>query len=147
MASRTWSTRVDPVSEAIDFAAASLCSAERSVPTVRGILLFGRERLARFPDAHIQAGRFPGTGRVRRSDLPLVPPAALREALVTAVVHADYPQRGGPIRIAIFDDRIEIENPGTLLPGLTLDDLRDGVSRVRNRAIARVLKELRHAEQ
>jgi predicted HTH transcriptional regulator len=190
-------------SEALDFGAASQCFAERralrrkdletlglvrrhqgrSVPTAGGILLFGRDRLARFPDAQIQAGRFAGTdradlvdraeltdypvlaieqavgfverntrlgmavGRVRRRDLPAVPPAALREALVNAVAHADYAQRGAPIRVAVFEDRIEVENPGILLPGLTLDDLRDGVSRVRNRVIARTLKELGLVEQ
>lgn len=31
------------------------------VPTIGGLLLFGRERLSRFPDAFIQAGRFAGT--------------------------------------------------------------------------------------
>jgi predicted HTH transcriptional regulator len=190
-------------SEAVDFGAASQCFAERrplrrkdletlglvrqyqgrAVPTAGGVLLFGRERLARFPDAHLQAGRFAGTdrtqladraeltaypvlaieqavgfverttrlgmtvGRVRRRDLPAVPPAALREALVNAVAHADYAQRGAPIRVAVFDDRLEVENPGILLPGLTLDDLRDGVSRVRNRVIARVFKELGLVEQ
>jgi predicted HTH transcriptional regulator len=190
-------------SEALDFGAASQCFAERralrrkdletlglvrrhqgrTVPTAGGILLFGRDRLARFPDAHLQAGRFAGTdradlvdraeltdypvlaieqavgfverntrlgmavGRVRRRDLPAVPPAALREALVNAVAHADYAQRGAPIRVAVFEDRVEVENPGILLPGLTMDDLRDGVSRVRNRVIARTLKEVGLVEQ
>ena len=41
-----------------------------------------------------------------------MPPIAVREAIVNAVVHADYAQRGRPIRLAIFDDRIEIEIPG-----------------------------------
>lgn len=190
-------------SEAIDFGAASQSFAERralrrkdletlglarryqgrTVPTTGGLLLFGRERLARFPDAWLQAGCFAGTdranladraeltdypvlaieqavgfverntrlgmtvGRVRRLDLPAVPPPALREALVNAVAHADYAQRGAPIRVAVFDDRVEIENPGILLPGLTMDDMRDGVSRVRNRVIARVFKELGLVEQ
>lgn len=155
----------------------------RLVPTVGGMLLFGRDRLTHFPDARLQVGRFAGTarvdladradlttypveaieqaiafverttrmgmtvGRVRRTDLPTVPPAALREALVNAVVHADYAQRGAPIRVAVFDDRVEIENPGVLLPGLTIEDLRDGVSRVRNRVVARVFNELGFVEQ
>jgi ATP-dependent DNA helicase RecG len=190
-------------SEAIDFGAASEPFSEaralrrqdlstlgmvtshggRLVPTVGGIILFGRDRLARFPDALIQAGRFAGTdravladraelsayptvaiahaisfverntrsgaeiGRLRRRDVPAVPPAALREALVNAVVHADYSQRGAPIRVAVFQDRVEVENPGILLPGLTIDELRDGVSRLRNRVIGRVFKELGLIEQ
>ena len=46
-----------------------------------------------------------------------------------------------------FDDRIEIENPGVLFPGLSLDDLPRGISRLRNRAISRVFRELGLIEQ
>jgi hypothetical protein len=35
------------------------------VPTIGGLLLFGKDRFARFPDAWIQAGRFAGTNRAR----------------------------------------------------------------------------------
>ena len=66
---------------------------------------------------------------------------------MNAVVHADYSQRGAPIRIAFFDDRIEIENPGILLPGLTVEDMLQGVSRIRNHVIARVFRELDLIEQ
>jgi len=85
--------------------------------------------------------------RLRRNDVRDVPPAALREALVNAVVHADYSQPGAPIRVAVFDDRVEIESPGILLPGLTIEELRNGVSRLRNRVIGRVFKELGLVEQ
>ncbi len=190
-------------SESIDFAVASQSFAERrslrrqdlealglvsrrqgrTVPTVGGLLLFGRGRLSRYPDAWIQAGRFAGTdrtelvdranltdypvtaleqavsfverntrlgmsiGRLQRREVPAVPPAALREALVNAVVHADYAQRGAPIRVAIFDDRVEVENPGILLAGLTTEELREGLSRMRNRVLARVFNELGLIEQ
>ena len=155
----------------------------RSVPTVAGMLLFGRDRLEHFPDCWIQAGRFAGTDRAvildqARLDMPLIeaveaavafvrkhllhgatigplrrtdhwslPPAAVREALVNAVVHADYSQRGAPIRVAIFDDRLEIENPGLLPFGLTLEDLPLGVSKLRNRVLGRVFHELGLVEQ
>lgn len=84
---------------------------------------------------------------LRRTDTWSLPPVALREAIVNAVVHADYAQRGAPLRIAIFDDRVEIENPGLLLPGLTVEDLRRGVSKLRNRVIGRVFQELGLIEQ
>jgi predicted HTH transcriptional regulator len=74
-------------------------------------------------------------GRLRRSERWSVPPAAVREAVINAVVHADYAQRGASIRLAIFDDRLEIENPGLLPFGLTLDDLPRGISKLRNRVI------------
>jgi hypothetical protein len=38
------------------------------VPTVGGVLLFGRERGRHFPDAWLQVGRFAGTGRARILD-------------------------------------------------------------------------------
>ena len=84
---------------------------------------------------------------LRRTDTWSLPPVAVREAIVNAVVHADYAQRGAPLRISTFDDRLEIESPGLLLPGLTVDDLRRGVSKLRNRVIGRVFQELGLIEQ
>lgn len=84
---------------------------------------------------------------IRRKDVWSIPLTILREALVNAIVHADYSQRGAPIRVSFFDDRIEIENPGILLPGMTIEDVKQGVSRIRNRVIARVFRELDLIEQ
>jgi predicted HTH transcriptional regulator len=75
------------------------------------------------------------------------PVVALREAIINAIVHADYAQRGSPLRLAVFSDRIEIENPGNLPPGLTIEDIRRGVSKLRNRVIGRVFHELGLIEQ
>ena len=75
-----------------------------------------------------------------------MPPLAVREAIINAVTHADYSQRGAPIRINVFDDRLEIENPGLLPFGLTIEDLPRGVSKLRNRVIGRVFHELRLIE-
>lgn len=155
----------------------------REVPTVGGILLFGRNRQSVFPDARIRAASFAGTDRssildsaeidsclpraieeallfikrnmrrairvegTRHSESWEFPLVALREAVVNAVVHADYAQRGSPLRVAIFADRMEIENPGGLLPGLTLDEIHRGISRLRNRVIGRVFHELGLIEQ
>ena len=55
--------------------------------------------------------------------------------------------RGAPIQVAIFSDRIEIENSGLLLWGLTIEDLKTGVSKLRNPIIARAFKELDLIEQ
>ncbi len=72
---------------------------------------------------------------------------ALREAVINAVVHTDYAQRGAPLRIAIFDDRLEVENRGLLPFGLTVEDLPHGVSKLRNRLIGCVLHALGLIEQ
>ena len=71
----------------------------------------------------------------------------MREAVINAVVHADYAQRGAPIRISIFDDRLEVENPGLLPFGLTIEDLHHGISKLRNRVLGRVFYLLGLIEQ
>ena len=84
---------------------------------------------------------------VRRKDVWSIPLVMLREAIINALIHTDYSQRGAPIRVSFFDDRIEIENPGILLPGLTIEDMKQGISRIRNHVIARVFLELKLIEQ
>ncbi len=85
--------------------------------------------------------------KTRRKDVWSIPLGMLREIVINALVHTDYSQRGAPIRVAFFDDRIEIENPGILLPGLTIEDIKQGISKIRNPVIARVFRELGLIEQ
>jgi ATP-dependent DNA helicase RecG len=84
---------------------------------------------------------------MRRQDIPEYPEVALREVLVNAVAHADYSLTGMRIRVAIYANRLEVENPGMLPFGMTLEDLKAGVSRIRNRVIVRVLRELGLVEE
>ncbi len=84
---------------------------------------------------------------IRRKDIWSIPLGILREVIINALVHSDYSQRGAPIRVAFFDDRIEVENPGILLPGMTIEDMKQGVSKIRNPVIARVFRELDLIEQ
>ena len=84
---------------------------------------------------------------IRRKEHWSIPLPAVREAIINAVVHADYSQKGAPIRILMFDDRIVVENPGLLPFGLTIEDIQQGVSKLRNRVIGRVFKELGLIEQ
>ena len=95
------------------------------------------ERAMEFLKKHAMRGA--DFSELRRRDVWSIPLTILREAVINAVVHADYSQRGAPIRIAFFDNRIEIENPGILLPGMTVEDMRQGVSKIRNHVIARVI--------
>jgi ATP-dependent DNA helicase RecG len=85
-------------------------------------------------------------GPVKRTDLWTFPIVAIREAVMNAIVHADYSQHGAPIRVALFDDRLEVENPGLLLVGLTIEDIQKGISKLRNRVLGRVFQELGLAE-
>jgi ATP-dependent DNA helicase RecG len=81
-------------------------------------------------------------GPVKRIDHWTFPVVAVREAIMNAIVHADYAQRGAPIRVALFDGRLEIENPGLLPFGLTIEDIQKGISKLRNRVLGRVFQEL-----
>ncbi len=83
---------------------------------------------------------------IRRKDIPEYPHLAIREVLINALVHNDYSIKGAHIQIAIFDNRLEVQNPGMLPFGFTMEDLKAGVSRVRNRVIARVFHELQLME-
>ena len=84
---------------------------------------------------------------IRRKDVWSIPIGILREVVINALVHADYSQRGAPTRIAFFDDRIKVENPGILLPGMTIEDMKQGVSKIRNSVIAGIFRELGLIEQ
>ena len=86
-------------------------------------------------------------GAVRRKERWNLPPEAVREAVINAVAHTDYAQRGAPLRLSIFDDRLEVENPGLLPFGLTVEDLPRGVSKLRNRVIGGVFHALGLIEQ
>ena len=47
-----------------------------------------------------------------------------------------------PSALLLFDDRIEIESPGLLPLGLTIEDTMHDASKLRNRVIGRVFQEL-----
>ena len=60
---------------------------------------------------------------------------ALEEILQNALVHRDY-TRNAPIRLLIFDNRVEIISPGCLPDGLTVESIKLGSAVVRNPFIA-----------
>jgi ATP-dependent DNA helicase RecG len=78
----------------------------------------------------VQAGR-----GVNSPGVPEIPPAVFEELLVNALVHRDY-LISAPIRLFIFDDRIEIISPGTLPNNLTVENIRAGNSNLRNPILA-----------
>jgi ATP-dependent DNA helicase RecG len=78
-------------------------------------------------------------GKLQRVDTPLIPPDAMREILVNALIHRDYSIAGGAISLAIFDDRVEIWSAGTFPTGITPEKLsRSHQSVQRNPIIADV---------
>jgi ATP-dependent DNA helicase RecG len=74
----------------------------------------------------VQAGR-----GVNAPGLPEIPESVFEELLVNALVHRDY-MVDAPIRLFIFDNRIEIISPGHLPNNLTVEKIRRGNSNIRN---------------
>jgi ATP-dependent DNA helicase RecG len=84
---------------------------------------------------------------LQRTDTFELPESALREALVNAIVHRDYTNQGRDIKVGVYDDIVNIVSPGGFPSTLTIETLLDGRSEIRNRVVARVLKELGYIEQ
>jgi ATP-dependent DNA helicase RecG len=82
----------------------------------------------------------------KRVDIPEYPYEAIREAIINAIAHRDYTYRGAPIICSIFDDRIEISNPGGLLPGLDIKSL-EGHHASRNKKICDIFHETKDMEK
>lgn len=73
-----------------------------------------------------QAGR-----GVNAPGQPEIAESVFEELLVNALVHRDY-LVSAPIRLFIFDNRIEIISPGHLPNNLTVEKIRTGNSNIRN---------------
>ena len=72
---------------------------------------------------------------VYRQDIYELPPDSIRELIVNAIMNCSYIQASN-IQVAIYDDRLEITSPGGLLPGVTIDLMKEGFSKIRNRSLA-----------
>ena len=82
------------------------------------------------------------SGKIERDEELEIPADALREALVNAFAHRSYENRSQTIYLAIYDDRVEIKNPGKFPPDFNLARLYSPPiqhSEPRNEKVARVL--------
>ena len=73
-------------------------------------------------------------GLVRRESYEL-PVEAIREMIINAHCHRNLLDESC-IQVAIYDDRLEITSPGGLLPGVTIELMKEGFSKIRNRSLA-----------
>ena len=71
-----------------------------------------------------------------RAETSVYPEIALRELIANALIHQDFSIRGTSPMIEIFDDRIEISNPGRLLPSKKIDRLIRTTPESRNEILA-----------
>lgn len=83
---------------------------------------------------------------IKRVDKYEIPPEAIREAIANAILHRNYLNKSN-IQIAIYDNRVEITSPGGLISSLSIDQIKSGISQIRNEAIASVFKYANIIEQ
>lgn len=79
---------------------------------------------------HIQ-----GDQDVNAAGQPEIPPIALEELIANALIHRDY-FVSAPIRLFVFDNRMEIISPGHLPNNLTIENIKSGNSNIRNPILA-----------
>lgn len=82
---------------------------------------------------------------VIRTDKKDYPEEAIREALLNALVHRDY-SFSGSIIINVNNNKMEFISLGGLLPGLSTEDIRVGISQPRNKNLAEIFHRLRLIE-
>ena len=78
---------------------------------------------------------------VVRKELYELPVQAIREMIINAHCHRNLLDEAC-VQVALYDDRIEVTSPGGLYNGLTYEEVMNGHSRIRNKAIANVLNQM-----
>ncbi|QFR39482.1 transcriptional regulator [Candidatus Gracilibacteria bacterium 28_42_T64] len=81
-------------------------------------------------------------GRVNE---PLYPKVALREFIANSIIHQDLRMSGVEVLIEIFDDRVEISNPG--IPLIEIDRFVDHPPKSRNELLADFMRRANHCER
>lgn len=103
------------------------------------------EQALMFAKNHIPlSGKISGIRRIEKYEIPMT---AIREAVLNAVVHRDYSIDGSDVKLAIYDDIVEISSPGCLPNTLDLEDLMSGRSEIRNKVIARFFEKIGFIEK
>ena len=89
---------------------------------------------------HINKGAtVEGVYTVSRWEYPI---KAIREVIRNAVVHRDYSLTGKDVKVAVYDDMVEITSPGLLPPSIDYSDMESRQSDARNKVIAPIFKRL-----
>lgn len=78
---------------------------------------------------------------VLRQDVYELPLVSIRESISNAVTHRNY-MDPSCIQVMVFDDRLEVTSPGMLYGGLTVELIKTGKSKIRNKAIAEVFAQM-----
>lgn len=80
-----------------------------------------------------------------RREIPAFPELAVREIIANALIHQDLSITGAGPLIEIFEDRIEVTNPGS--PLVSKDRLLDAPPRSRNESLASFMRRIGYCEE
>lgn len=103
----------------------------------------GFEALIQFINALLPSNEV--MGQALRKAVPMYPELAIRELVANALIHQDFTVGGTSPMIEIFDDRMEITNPGRAL--VTTDRFLDSAPRSRNEALASFMRRVGVCEE
>ncbi|MDE0117644.1 MAG: putative DNA binding domain-containing protein [bacterium] len=81
--------------------------------------------------------------RVERREFP---EAAVREVVVNALVHRDYSIAGADVLLSVFNDRIEVQSPGSLPNTISIEGIRAGVRYARNQVMMSIMRDYGYVE-
>ena len=84
-------------------------------------------------------------GQALRKAVPVYPELAIRELIANALIHQDFSISGSGPMVEIFDDRMEITNPG--IPLVDPQRLLDSPPRSRNEALASLMRRMGICEE
>lgn len=131
-------------------------------PSIATILCFSDKANDYFPHAKVKCKIYEYDDKSKLSDIltvsgPLIkqveqvinffktvdiPRDILKELIINAIVHRDYSFTSDVITVSVFNDRIEVESPGYLPNGISLEDLEKGLSVCRNQTIYKIFSEM-----
>ena len=84
-------------------------------------------------------------GKALRKEVPMYPDLAIRELIANALIHQDFSITGSGPMVEVFEDRLEITNPGT--PLVKTDRFLDSPPRSRNEALASFMRRVGVCEE
>lgn len=95
-------------------------------------------------------GQLPTSEIIRdalRENVPVYPEITIRELVANALIHRDFSLTGMNPMVEIFSDRMEIANPGMLLPSVKIERLIDSAPDSRNELFASLMRRMRICEE
>ena len=111
------------------------------VPGTKGYVV-GFEGLINFINSHIPSDEV--IGKAFRTEVKMFPEDAIRELVANALIHQDFNETGTSVTIEIYNNRLEVSNPGT--PIIPPDRFADEVQS-RNETLAGLARRLGMCEE